>query len=164
MKRLELAIIAGVTGIIIAIIKHEFGMRLGSIPVMILYAIVFFVLYNIRRIPLFFKSKNTIEKESSESKRATAQHKLQHGIKLMAEGKNQEAKTEFEKIIRLYPNSEEAKLAKDYLSQLPDKQPAPIEFDCPQCRKPIKAPPEHAGAEGECPHCNTPVTIHTTPS
>jgi len=34
-----------------------------------------------------------------------------------------------------------------------------IEFECSQCRKPVKVPNQHAGKKGRCPHCKASVDI-----
>ena len=34
-----------------------------------------------------------------------------------------------------------------------------IEFNCSQCKKPVKVPHQHAGKQGRCPHCKSKVDI-----
>jgi hypothetical protein len=34
-----------------------------------------------------------------------------------------------------------------------------IQFECPSCRKALKAPDETAGKKGKCPHCHGPIQV-----
>ncbi len=54
----------------------------------------------------------------------------------------------------------DAPLDSDLTNAATDNPPSPrIEFECPECKKPVKVPQQHGGKKGKCPHCQSKVNI-----
>jgi len=56
------------------------------------------------------------------------------------------------------PHTARQKLA-EMTTTTDDEQNSRIEFECPECKKPVKVPQQHGGKKGKCPHCQSTVDI-----